>query len=200
MNNEIWELVGVILGDGNLWSEGRHYRIEITGDIKKDRDYFNNYLKNKFRKFTQNKISIKIRSRGLRLRINSKEFFNLLLQIGLHQRKEKIRKLNFLTKINKKQRILVLRGLVDTDGTVIKRSNGQTFIEISSKSKKLSNWMKKNLDQLGFRTFITKYTNKNNKTIYRVWLSGKENIQMWVNLIGFSNRYKLEKSLQILSN
>jgi hypothetical protein len=150
------------------------------------------------KQFTNSKISIRYRSGGLSIRVCSKDFFNRFLQFGFHSGERKLEYLDFLNKIKSQKRKFILRGLVDTDGCVIKRTNGQVFMEIATCSKFLASWINGSLKALNFRCFITKYTNKKNQTIYRVWLSGKENIRKWVALIGFSNKYKFDKAVEIL--
>lgn len=38
------EFCGIIMGDGNIWSNGRKYEITITGNIINDRDYFDKLI------------------------------------------------------------------------------------------------------------------------------------------------------------
>ena len=40
LNENKSELAGVIMGDGNLWTDNRHYRVELTGDPELDREYY----------------------------------------------------------------------------------------------------------------------------------------------------------------
>lgn len=199
MNHDFLELVGIVIGDGNLWSDGSHGRVEITGNPMKDGPYFN-YISGLIRKFTESKISVKERSGGLRLRVSSRKFFDSFIEFGMSQRMEKIENLKFLDDIETADRIPVIRGLMDTDGSVVRRSNGQVFMEISTSSKYLSNWLDNSLKDMGFRCFVASRRYKGTDRIeYNVWLSGKENIRKWVYSIGFSNKYKLDKSLSILS-
>jgi len=34
------EFTGAVIGDGNLWTDGSRYRIELTGDPELDRTYY----------------------------------------------------------------------------------------------------------------------------------------------------------------
>lgn len=196
---DFFELVGIVLGDGNLWNDKNHFRVEITSDPLKDNDYLRNHVAPLTQKFTKTRVTVKERSFGLRVRVTSKDFFNKFINIGMYPRDKKLEKLKFLDKIEIKNRKFILKGLMDTDGCVILRSNKQTFLEIATCSKFLSIWINDSLKLLGFRSFITKYTNRKNQTIYRIWLSGKENIKKWVALIGFSNKYKFDKAVEILN-
>jgi len=201
MKNEIWELIGIIIGDGNLWTDWKgSFRIEVTGDLKKDRAFFLNRVKPLFSKFTKNKIVIRERSNGLRLRVVDKNLFMQLMKLGLKPHLEKLKNLGFLNTLSLNKRRLVLRGLMDTDGSVVLRSNKQVFLEISTKSEFLVNWIKESLEQLGFRVFTTRARNKlGGNLIFRVVTSGKENVDNWINLIGFSNIVKFNRAIEILS-
>ena len=45
-SKELAELVGIILGDGNIWCKGGgYYYLRICGDSEKDKEYFINYIK-----------------------------------------------------------------------------------------------------------------------------------------------------------
>jgi hypothetical protein len=201
-DNKIWELIGVLIGDGNLWSNRAHWRIEVTGDKLKDKCYFFNYLKPMFKKYTNNKIKFRERQRALRLRICSKNLFYMLTDLGLNQRKEKLRNLNFLEKLSLDKKILVIRGLVDTDGSVYKTKGGKICIQIATSSKFLAYWIKLTLEKLNFKPYINKCTDKrpNRKIIFRVYVYDKLGLEKWLKIIGFSNEYKLIKALKILSN
>lgn len=200
MSNELWELVGILIGDGNLWTKGGKFRIDVTGDLIKDRHFIEKNVRRLFLKFTTNKIRIRERSNALRLRVVDKKLFIKLTQLGLKSGYDKINNLKFLEDLSLNKRRFVLRGLMDTDGSVVLRSNKQVFAEIATKSEFLSGWIKGSLTQLGFRSFVTKYTNKNGKVIFRVVISGKENLDKWINLIGFSNVVKFNKAQEILSS
>lgn len=200
MSNELWELVGILIGDGNLWTKESKFRIDVTGDLIKDRHFIEKNVRRLLLKFTTNKIRIRERSNALRLRVVDKKLFIKLTQLGLKSGYDKINNLKFLEDLPLNKRRFVLRGLMDTDGTVVLRSNKQVFAEIATKSEFLSSWIKGSLTQLGFRSFVTKYTNKNGKVIFRVVISGKENLDKWINLIGFSNVVKFNKAQEILSS
>ncbi|MBS3147594.1 hypothetical protein J4219_01790 [Candidatus Woesearchaeota archaeon] len=40
MDEYLAELIGIIIGDGNLSNTQNHYRIGFVGDPKKDKEYF----------------------------------------------------------------------------------------------------------------------------------------------------------------
>ncbi|KXA93393.1 hypothetical protein AKJ64_00675 [candidate division MSBL1 archaeon SCGC-AAA259E17] len=63
LNGKIAELLGAIIGDGNLWSDDRHYRIELTGDPSLDASYFQ-YLSRIISNELGGNPRTKIRQRG----------------------------------------------------------------------------------------------------------------------------------------
>jgi len=197
MENEIWELVGILIGDGNLWMDERHYRIELTLNPITDQDYLLNYIVPMFRKLTQNKIVIKERQRALRMRICDKALFYRFLELGLYPRKEKLKKLDFLNNLNIEQRKLVIRGLVDTDGHVGKGY----YINISTSSRFLAKWVSSTLKELNFNPMIRirKYQNINFRDLYIIDIRGRIYVEKWMLEIGFSNKYKFYKALSALS-
>jgi intein/homing endonuclease len=196
----IWELVGILIGDGNLWSNRTHWRIEVTGDKQKDRSYLLSYVKPLFENYTSSKIIVRKRQRALRLRVCSKELFHILTSLGLKQRREKILNLSFLKKLDISKRLLVLRGLVDTDGSVYKNKRGITYVQIATVSEFLAKWIKETLEKVNFKPHISRCSDKrpNRKDVFRVYVYGPLEIERWLKIIGFSNKYKLNKALKIL--
>jgi hypothetical protein len=74
MQPEFSELLGIVIGDGNLWNDKEHFRVEITGDPRKDSDYLINYVAPLVSKFTKTRVIIKNRSNGLRVHVTSRDF------------------------------------------------------------------------------------------------------------------------------
>lgn len=202
VDNKIWELIGIIIGDGNLWSNSTHWRIEVTGDKIKDKDYFFNYIKPLLNNYTKNKIRFRERQRALRLRICSKDLFHLLTNLGLYERREKLKNLEFLEKLSLYKSILVIRGLADTDGCVCKTKRGIIYVQVATCSKFLAYWLLSTLEKLGFKSYVSKCRDKrpNRKDIFRVYVYGESDLRKWLKIIGFSNKYKFDKALKILSN
>lgn len=200
MDGSFLELVGIVIGDGNLWSDGRHRRVEVTGDAVTDMEYFSHISKS-MSLFTDRRISIIRKKNFIRIRVCSKEFYNRFLDFGLKSGRDKMHGLRFLDRLKSGDRVPVIRGLMDTDGSVVRRSNGQVFMQISTSSRFLANWINASLRDMGFRCFVASRRNrKYSRTEYNVWLSGRRNMRRWLHVVGFSNKYKLDKSLNILSD
>lgn len=208
LTKELAELIGIIIGDGNIYYNRRlrKYYFEITGHPNLDREYFS-YISNLIYNLLDKKPSITIRDRGLRLRIYSKEFVEFLIK-DLEMPYGRIK--GEIIKIPKKIKTWdlikpCLRGIVDTDGSVFvaKKSRAPNYpsIEITTASIILANQIRNKLLKKGFRVAkIWKYQpkNKNYRLTYKVPLNGKENIKMWLKEIGFSNPYKLKRAINYI--
>ncbi len=82
------EFVGAIIGDGNLWTDGSRYRIELTGDPILDRSYFN-YLKGiSYKLFAKEPYNFRVRYGGLRFRLQSHNAFVIFLRLGMKSGKK----------------------------------------------------------------------------------------------------------------
>jgi len=193
------EFCGIIMGDGNLWTNNRKYEVTITGDITNDKEYFDSLAS-----FVRNKIGknpyYRIRGRGLRLTIYSKEYYKFLTdKVGM---KDRMLKNEFGFPISIKNNGIFLkrfiRGLFDTDGTIFlsdkKGSPGYPTLEIASSSPKLVDDLHSSICGFGLRAHKRKTT----KNGYKVSIYGKEMIRKWNSLIGSSNPRKKAKMEDIL--
>jgi intein/homing endonuclease len=206
LNENTAELIGVIMGDGNIYRKNRKYRIGFTGNTETDRDYYE-YLKKLILKEWNKDAKIKIRSGGLRIVINSKEACNYLIdEIGMPYGEGKCEKIfipDFILCDWNLTRHLI-RGLFDTDGTVFvarkPRVEKYPSIELTTTSRILAEQVKETLEKKGFRVAkIWKYKSKLGKRMsYRVPLNGQDNLRKWIDEIGFSNPWKLERAVSYL--
>jgi hypothetical protein len=77
------EFVGAVIGNGNLWTDGSRFRIELTGHPKLDVNYFN-YLSNLSSDlFGKKPYPLCTHERALRWRLQSKDAFILLQSLGV---------------------------------------------------------------------------------------------------------------------
>ena len=193
------EFCGIIMGDGNLWTNNRKYEVTITGDIKNDKEYFNALAS-----FVRNKIGkepyYRIRGRGLRITIYSKEYYKFLTdKVGMKDRMLKSES-GFPASIKGNETFLrrFIRGLFDTDGTIFlsdkKGSPDYPTLEIASSNLKLVDELHTALSGFNFRVHKRKTT----KNGYKVSIYGKEMIRKWSSLIGSSNPHKKAKMEDIL--
>jgi len=100
----------------------------------------------------------------------------------------------------------ILRGIADTDGSVFvsKKPGIEKYpcIEITTTSIELANQLKTLLNENGFRAVLRLEKrikiNPNALPSYKVSLHGKNNLEKWMEEIGFSNPYKHERATTYL--
>ena len=204
INNKIAELIGVIIGDGCIRykPQSSQYYIEIVGDQNNEREYFE-YLSKIFIEELNLKSFVKIRERGLRLKIYSKKFVeHLVHKLKLPCNKDKCQHIFIPSIIFNDENLLkhCLRGIMDTDGSLFFANKGYRkdypTIEISTISHKLAQQLKETLStrfRLGFRN----YKQGRFQRIYRVSLNGEKMVEKWHQEIGFSNPRNLNKYKKI---
>ncbi|RLG17138.1 hypothetical protein DRN62_01995 [Nanoarchaeota archaeon] len=205
IRQEEWELIGAVIGDGNLYSHKKHYRVHLTGHPKKDRNYYE-YLKELIRKCWGKKARIKVRQRALRLTVYSKEVYEKLKKLGIPEGREKHKKVTIPKMAWRDEGALkkVIRGIADTDGSVFisdkKRAKAYPSVEITTSSKTLACEIRSALNNFGFRVAnLRRYKSKKSRCkSYKVSLYGKTNLEKWMKEIGFSNPSKREKALLCL--
>ena len=204
------ELTGAVIGDGNLWTDGKsRYRVCINGDPKLDREYFGLLSKIIETEFDR-KTWLQVRSHELVLITFSKKVFDFLTRaLGLPHGAGKGKKVTISAKIlSSNWRILscCVRGIADTDGSLFfakKKGYREDYpsIEISTTSGDLAENLKEILELRGFRVSFRKQDRKKWgwNTRYIISLYGDKMLRKWMDEIGFSNsrhyrRYQLWKT------
>jgi len=213
-SEELAELIGIILGDGNIWVRKPYYYLTIVGDSKKDRNYLLNYVKPLFRKLFNKELHVRTHKSNNELFIytGSKNVIFTLRHFGLtsgDKKKNNIKIPSWIFKSNKYIKACI-RGLIDTDGCVCPIT-GRNYpyiwfscgIENLRKSfdlamKKLgiktSNW---NIDTKCFCThecFMTVNIVSNKR---HTWPIFKEMIKKYMQTISFKNKRHLTKMMPL---
>ncbi|MBU0929621.1 MAG: hypothetical protein KJ623_00955 [Nanoarchaeota archaeon] len=192
------ELYGILLGDGWLSNfnikNKKVWLIGISSNLKLDREYVN-YYKSTIQKLFNRNGTVRIRSE------NNVSEFVLSHKILLKYLNEKLR-----FPIGKKENLrinssiyslgfsklkYVLRGIFDTDGSFYLGKNKKgipyyPIISIHMKEPKLIKQIQEILKSKGFKVAY----DKNNNMIK---INGKDQLKKWLNDIGSSNPYKLNK-------
>lgn len=203
INPNIAEIIGILIGDGYIYRRNRKYQIGFVGNPKTDGELFN-HLQELILKEWEKKTNIKIRERGLRLVFNSKRICSFLINdLKIPYGNEKYAKVIIPSEIFNDWNLAkyALRGIMDTDGTVFvsKKPGIEKYptMEITTTSLILANQIREILLKQNFRVAnIRKSISKLGKRMaYRVPLYGKNNLKMWLNKIGFSNKYKEKRAL-----
>ena len=188
---EISELVGAIIGDGNIWA--KKYEIVITGDKTKDSSYFE-YLTGLIKRNFGYSPHIRYREGALRLVVRSKQIFEALSCFFPNGKTAKTVKIP-----ENVDDYAVLRGIFDTDGSIFfSKKPGiceYPAIEITTISKTLAGQLLELLQKLEFRPTIR--SSKEINETFKIALNGRRQTEMWLERIGSSNKTKLEKLLLV---
>jgi len=203
----IFELVGVLLGDGYIYFRPPHHHIEISGNSTEDRPYFENYLSKLLKNLVSREIHIYERNertgKSIRLAVYSKETVTYLInEIGLVYGKKKAE----IAEIPKKllgagwdKTKLILRGFADTDGCLFfgqkgtYRKHSYPMIEIRSASPKLLTQFQCLLQSQGFIPRLRSVKSRYKSKASYLYLSGERQLSKWIDEIGFSNPKHLTK-------
>ena len=197
-NAELAELVGIILGDGNVAShiyskKKRTYSIKIAGDLKKDIEYLNLFVKPMIERL----FEIKTRNysypkkNGYYIIADGIELIKFFKLMGLNSG-NKIKNNQGIPEWIKTNRIYLqncLRGLIDTDGSIHRMSKRDSnLLRISFKSNiplLLADFLEA-FKKLGYNPNLIKSSNQ-------VFLSRQNEIKKYVKEIGFSNKKHLNR-------
>lgn len=187
----IYELIGIIIGDGCLLDYPKHriYGLEIGGNVDDELLFYfiiSNFINLKFNK--KPKISIRIRPKGkqLKLVVYSKEILNIFkYEHGLNFKNKSYDAFIPEKYLDWQYSKHIIKGIFETDGCLyfskIKGNYSYPRLEIKSASKKLILQNNNILLDNGFRSHYRK-----SQKYYVVYLSGKEQLKKWENEIGFS--------------
>ena len=204
LNELLSEFTGAVIGDGNLWTDGKYrYRVDINGHPTLDREY-HTYLSEIIKMEFNRKPWVQIRPHELVLRTQSKIVFDFLTkELGLPYGFGKGKKVTIPDKIFFSDWDILkccIRGIADTDGSLFfarKKNYRDDYpsIEISTTSKNLAIQIKDVLISKGFRVGFRKQVPTEEKwnTRYIISLNGEKMLEKWMIEIGFSNPRQYRK-------
>ncbi|MDD5416473.1 MAG: LAGLIDADG family homing endonuclease [Candidatus Aenigmarchaeota archaeon] len=192
-NEKLAEFVGIMLGDGNIYSSKKYgiYRIKITGNSITDKEYLLEFVKPLIEDLFNSKVSFGFEKDrlGLNLRLASFNLLNFLLTIGLIPGDKIQNKITIprWIKQNNEYLIACIRGLIDTDGTVFEqaRGSGRWSIGFKNNNRILLEDVREALISLGFHP--------TNITINAIFICRQEEINLFLKRISFNNlKHKLK--------
>ena len=197
-SNELAELVGIILGDGNIhsYSKGKKvgtYMVRIAGDFRFEFDYFNNYVSNLIMNLfnMKSKFYQKKNSNSYYLIIHSKTLVKFFYLIGLNSG-NKIKNQTTIPKwIWEKESYLkaCVRGLIDTDGSIyelLPHWPGLFQLTFENKNITLLKDTRKAFLKLGFQ--VSRLCGSKKRGSTKFYITRKDQIKKYLKEIGFSNR------------
>ena len=192
LTKELAEFLGILIGDGYL--DLARNRVIITGNIKKDKLYLSNYVKNLIENLFQVKtIFWKQENKGAYyLCLNSVKIISKLKELNL----EKTSIPSIIMRSNKNMKANFLRGLADTDFTIYfkkgknRKLHSYPVICSTFNSKFLVSKIKSLLSELGIRANIyaqKRYIANKFYNQYDIQIYGRKNLDIWLKNIGFNN-------------
>ena len=175
------------------------YLIEIAGDSSKDFDYHSNHIKNIIQKLFNIKPNFRTRNdqNTLYTQIISKRIFGLLESKGMPRGRKSNLKVPDWIKNDYAYSIAFVRGLFDTDGSLILRKRKQNSVSWGFKDEKLTLELKSILEELGYFVAYNKEKRLDKRgfisVMYVIRINRKKHIQRFVSEVGSSNPYKIRK-------
>lgn len=187
-SEELSEFYGIMLGDGNLTKIKDYkigtYMIRIVGDSRNDKDYIENYVKPLIERLFKIKARIgKFKSNAIFVEAHGIKLVNFLEIKGFKSGNKIKNKLGIPRWIRKNNKFLIscLRGLYDTDGSVYKLTNQNSYqIDFCNKNIRLLKDVRIALIRLG----ITPSKISKQKDIY---ITKREEIAKFYKAVGFHN-------------
>ena len=199
-SKELAELIGIILGDGNIWiKKGGYYYLTIVGDAKKDRNYLLKYVKPLVKKLFKKEMHTREHrtNNELFLYIGSKDIVFTLMQFGLKSGDKVKNNVGIPSWIfdSNEHVVACVRGLIDTDGSVCPiTGRDYPYIWFSSAIPNLMEDFSKAMKQLGIKTSKWNIKQKRASDIY---IGSKEMIRKYLKTISFKNQLHLTKILPL---
>ncbi len=195
INEQLAELIGAHVGDGCINRNKQNIEITYSG-CTEDIEYHRKFLKNSYKNLFNYETKIKFpNEKEVSTKIYSKTVWTFLtrvigLVIGSKKKMDGIPKI--IMKSNKKIKIAFIRGLADTDFSLV--CNGsKSKISVNLNNKKIIRDSQKILQDIGFKPYVQYDIKRFDKRYDKFWtnhylqLSGMKNLNKWMDDIGFNN-------------
>lgn len=213
VDDDLAEFLGILGGDGHVLRykhsiRGTEHVIGVSGNSKKDYEYFQSVVLQLLKKLFnintnikkhkgQNTIEVQFRSKGL---------LYYLEALGLHIGRKESWEIPKIIMTDSKLAKAYIRGIFDTDGCISLKTynHGYPVIKIKQKSRKAIAQLAKLLKDLGFYFYaeydvVTKDKRGFTSTGSSIYISGWKNLRRWSESIGSNNPRNLEKMNLALS-
>ena len=200
LSEEIAYEIGVHVGDGSMYSNGKMCRITISGSLSDEKEYYRKVLQPLTKRIygVEPRYYERPSDNTVLLITNSKDVVNFKQNIlGLPAGKKDTIRIPEQIKSNHKLLRAFLRGLGDTDFSVSFKKNRkgkyvEPRLEMYTKSEFLVEDVRDSLTKLGFTLSVEK-KEKGKYNGFMVRMYGKRNLQLWLDLIGFQNPSRIVK-------
>ena len=201
-SKELAEFIGILIGDGYIgyYEKYNNHILEISGHSELDLNYLNIYVRDLIKNLFNINSSYTSRKdqNASRVRVCSKGLVQYLEQINFVKGKKEQIRIPYWIISDRELMIHFLKGIVDTDCSVHFRKK-YPIINFTSKSKPLIATISDFIKKEGFivgKFYKEERINKqrdNSSTVYRIFLNGHKNFNLWMNLINFRNEKHLKK-------
>lgn len=188
-SEKLAEIIGIILGDRNIWVNGSHNYVRVTGHAHDDREYLLNFVKPLFSEvfkidmdYYEQKDSKLILTKG------SKNLVHTLTFHGLSPGNKKKNNVRIPKWVFNSDEYLkrCIRGLVDTDGSVSPiTGRDYSYIWFKSAIPGIQKSFEKAMKKLGIKT--SKWSKNRKVGTSQIFIGGKKEIIKYYKLIGFNN-------------
>ncbi|MBN2052090.1 hypothetical protein JW756_01185 [Candidatus Woesearchaeota archaeon] len=206
-SSELAELIGILFGDGcvNFYQSKKEHLIAIAGHSQNDFQYHSDYIKRLFHFLFNAEPHIYVRQdqKSLMSKLRSKELFMFLIEKGITAGKKINLSIPEWITTDDSFYISFIRGLFDTDGSMIVRTRGQHSISLALKNKNIILAVKEFLENKGY--FVAYYVNEYDdirgfhSITHCIRINQKKLIKKYAEEIGSSNPYKKQRLLNIIS-
>lgn len=177
------EIVGIFAGDGSQCytkSNGNYRTVVHFGDCPEYANYVKRLYENYFhKKWALYKYIPKNNHIQYRLRVSDKILFNYFsnyIDYNKHHKHDTVALISTQLPIGFK--IGMLRGLLDTDGTICRCKDGKSKfrirIQYCTTSNKLAKQIQQLLKEINIDSYITKSNRKGLKDLFGIWLYKKD--------------------------
>lgn len=190
---------GVHIGDGNLYITRRMARLTYSGDLRNEKRFYTYILSKSLQKlYGIRPLYYERKSDNtVLLIINSKRIAELKTRFGLTSGSKKEIRIPAWIRNDRKLLAACLRGLGDTDFSLSFKKNRkgkytEPRLELYAQSQRLLKDVATALRVFGF-TFSTETVHVGAYVGFRLRVYGKQNLDRWLKLIGFSNPYVAAK-------
>jgi hypothetical protein len=203
IDERLAELIGVHLGDGNIYEfrDKKRNQFSFTGSTEDDFEYYNTKVRKMIFRCFGVRPKFTFYGNWFLLRFCSKTvmwYFTKYLSIPSGNKASKITIPEEIKKSDIRIVCAFLRGLMDSDGTLcFKRKNNHPHdypvMKITLASKPMISELRSLLSLLGFTLCVCMnedyFDIRTNKKYSRhtIYLNGRDNLELWMNFIGFSN-------------
>ena len=213
LDENLAEFIGIVAGDGHLNCYSRNnsksYSIVITCNLDEYKFYFNNIIQTKFNKLFNTHLNITyIKKKNYFNAYNySKAIVNYInknFSIPIGNKSSDVKIPNNIMESGKLV-LSFIRGLADTDFSLGFKNKGNLHnypvIKGSFKGKILVENLNQALTNFGFYTNICFSEGNFDKRFgkgyerHSIYLSGKNNLEKWISMIGFNNPRLMTKYL-----